>query len=308
MPATKSTSAWNKHPADARLAGSGLPAPCSPLRYPGGKARLGKFLAATIDKNDLRGCAYYEPYVGGAGAALALLASGAVSTVYLNDADRRIFSFWRSVLDDTDRFAEKIFKTPVTIQEWKRQRNVCASPRGHSRFDIGFAAFYMNRCNRSGVLDGAGPIGGYKQDGEWRVDVRFSRAALAERIFGLGRLREAIHVSNQDAITFLKRKIPRGLKRSKVFIYLDPPYVNNGQRLYLNYYSDRDHRSLAKYLQSQSQLRWLMSYDESALVRELYAACRVAALPINYSLQVKRTSHELLITPKYLTVPADCHV
>jgi len=278
----------------------------SPLRYPGGKARLASFLTDAIDLNDVRGCSYYEPYAGGAGAALALLKAGVVADLHLNDADRRVFSFWKSVLDESERFADKILTVPVTIEEWRRQREVCAKPRGHTRFDIGFAAFFMNRCNRSGVLTGAGPIGGYEQDGNWRVDVRFNRSGLAERVLELGRRRDCIQVSCQDAIAFLKAKLPRGLDRKRVFVYLDPPYVSNGQRLYLNAYEPGDHAQLARYVQAQGTLPWIMSYDDSPLVRGLYSSCKVALLPINYSLQVKRSAHELIVAPKHLAVPAAC--
>jgi len=51
----------------------------SPLRYPGGKAGLTTFLSDVIELNDLKGCSYYEPYAGGAGAALGLLKNGLVS-------------------------------------------------------------------------------------------------------------------------------------------------------------------------------------------------------------------------------------
>jgi DNA adenine methylase len=278
----------------------------SPLRYPGGKARLASFLTDAIDLNELRGCSYYEPYAGGAGAALALLKTGVVTNLYLNDADRRVFAFWRSVLDESDRFAEKILTVKVTIKEWRRQRAICANPESHCRFDIGFAAFFMNRCNRSGVLTGAGPIGGYEQEGKWRLGVRFNRSGLAGRILELKRLRESIHVSRQDAIDFLKGKLPRGLDRKRVLVYLDPPYVSNGQRLYLNAYGPGDHAQLARYVQAQGNLPWIMSYDDNPLVRGMYSSCKVALLPINYSLQVKRSAHELIIAPKYLAVPAAC--
>jgi DNA adenine methylase len=276
------------------------------LRYPGGKARLASFLTDAIDLNDRRGCSYYEPYAGGAGAALALLKAGVVADLHLNDADRRVFSFWKSVLDESYRFADKIFTVPVTIEEWRRQRAICARPQGHSRFEIGFAAFFMNRCNRSGVLTGAGPIGGYEQEGKWLLGVRFNRSGLAQRVLELKRLRESIHVSCQDAIVFLKAKLPRGLDRKRVFVYLDPPYVSNGQRLYLNAYEPGDHAQLARFVQAQGTLPWIMSYDDSPLVRRLYSSCKVALLPINYSLQVKRSAHELIIAPKYLAVPAAC--
>jgi DNA adenine methylase len=261
-----------------------------------------------IELNDLRGCTYYEPYAGGAGAALNLLRDGVVSALHLNDADARVFAFWSSALNDTERFVERIRTVKLSIVEWQRQHEICASPRGHARADVGFAAFFMNRCNRSGVLTGAGPIGGYEQSGPWQMDVRFNRDGLAERILGLARMKDRIRLSQKDAIAFLKHDLPRGVARQQVFAYLDPPYVNNGQRLYLNYYQEADHADLARYLSAQRRLPWVMSYDDSDLVRELYSGHQMARIPIRYTLQNKRSARELIIAPHHVGMPGSCRV
>lgn len=280
----------------------------SPLRYPGGKASLAGFLANVIDRNDLRGCGYYEPYAGGAGAAIGLLRSQVVSEIFINDADERVSSFWQSALNESDRFVSKVLSAPLTIGEWYRQREICANPRAHKRFDVGFAAFFMNRCNRSGVLTGAGPIGGLEQSGKWRLDVRFSRAPLAERILTLARMKDRIHLSQLDAIDFLKSKLPCGQGRRSVFVYLDPPYVNKGQRLYMNAYEAKDHAYLASYLDSQHVLPWLMSYDDTELIRDLYVHHQVFPLPVRYSLQKKRRANELIVAPHRMALPTACRV
>ncbi len=278
--------------------------PASPLRYPGGKRSLSDLLTSVIDLNELRGCAYYEPYAGGAGAGLELLLrKEIVSKVFINDADVRIGAFWESILSETERFVDEIFRVPLSIDEWRRQRVACSNPSSHERFAIGFAAFYMNRCNRSGVLTGAGPIGGYAQGGKWTLGVRFNREALAQRVLALGRMKEYIHVSNQDALDFLRSKLPKGIGRKRVLVYVDPPYVNKGKRLYLNSYKARDHSLLSRYMTAQVTLPWIMSYDDTDLVRELYAAQQLATLPIRYSLQEKRSARELLIAPWHLYLP-----
>ena len=256
--------------------------------------------------NDLRGCKYFEPYAGGAGAALGLLEMEAVSEIYLNDADRRIFLFWNSILTDTDRFIERIFNVNLTIEEWKKQKEICENPQTNSEFSVGFAAFYMNRCNRSGVLLGAGPIGGHSQSGKWRLDVRFGRETLAERVRRIGKLSEQIHIDCMDAIMFLKKRLPRGCERRNCFVYLDPPYVEKGQRLYLNAYEEADHKKLSKYIRDQHVLNWLISYDDTVLVRDLYSGFKRSILPIRYTLQHKRTACELIISPDKLALPTVC--
>jgi len=278
----------------------------SPLRYPGGKASLARFVTDVIDLNDLRGCRYYEPFAGGAGVALALLRDDVVSEVHVNDADVRIQAFWRASLDETERFARRIASVPLGMDDWWRQQAIFGEPSGHELFDVGFAAFYMNRCNRSGVLTGAGPIGGYQQAGKWRLDVRFNRETLAERILKLGRWRDRIHATGMDAIRFLTSELPRGEARQNVLVYLDPPYVKKGQRLYLNAFEARDHAALSRYMLRQRVLPWIMSYDDSDLVRQLYSGCRQGLLPINYTLQDKRTARELIIAPGGIGLPSVC--
>ncbi|MDQ2731417.1 MAG: hypothetical protein M3Y56_07145, partial [Armatimonadota bacterium] len=86
------------------------------------------------------------------------------------------------------------------------------------------------------------------------------------------------------------------------------PYVKKGQRLYLNAYQAEDHKLLAHYLHLQRTLRWIMSYDDSNLVRSLYRSHVLSVMSIRYSLQEKRSARELIIAPYHLSVPTACRV
>ena len=276
----------------------------SPLRYPGGKASLAAFLAEVIESNDLSGCAYFEPFAGGAGAALRLLQEDVVSELYLNDLDPRITAFWATVLNAPEQFAEKIRSVAINIAEWRKQRDIYLHPDTSKTFDLGFATFYLNRCNRSGILLGAAPIGGYAQTGKWKIDARFNRQNLANRILAIAGKRESIHITNMDARAFLVKRLPRGRKRQHVFAYLDPPYYSNGGRLYMNSYTDRHHKSIAGYIQQQRVLKWVMSYDDTPFIRDMYRKCVISHLSLQYSLQRKQQAQELLIAPSHLQLPS----
>ena len=202
----------------------------------------------------------------------------------------------------------RVMSVPLTIAEWEKQRDICRRPSAYSQIDVGFAAFYMNRCNRSGVLTGAGPIGGLKQKGKWRLDVRFYRERLAARLAAIGRNRSRIIVSRLDAIKFLKSSLPKGNGRQQSFVYLDPPYVTKGQRLYLNAYDEADHTRLATYMCQQNVLPWFMSYDDTPLVRRLYRTQALSTLTIDYKLHERRSAKELIITPNYLATPSVCRI
>ena len=279
----------------------------SPLRYPGGKASLAPYLAKTIAMNGLSGCAYYEPFAGGAGAALRLLREGTVSRVHINDLDPRIAAFWRAAVGQSERFAEAIMSVELNVREWKRQREVYVRNDSSKPFELGFATFYLNRCNRSGVLFGAAPIGGYEQAGKWKLGARFYRKSLAERVLDLGRRAAQIHISSTDAGRFLVEKLPRARGRASIFAYLDPPYWEKGGRLYFNSYSPKDHNALARYMQRQRALKWVASYDDAQEIREMYASSSISPLSLRYSLCRVGRAREILITPEHLQLPAPEH-
>ena len=76
----------------------------SPLRYPGGKAKLYNLVKKVLIKNDLLGGTYVEPFAGGAGLAIKLLMENDVKRIVLNDLDPAIFCFWKVILNQTDDF------------------------------------------------------------------------------------------------------------------------------------------------------------------------------------------------------------
>ena len=155
----------------------------SPLRYPGGKGKLKTVMKHMLECSGKQGGTFIEPFAGGAAVSLSLLLEGTVSHIVLNDKDKAIFAFWSSILEETDRFINKIYTVPLTIEEWQKQRSILKD-KDSDRFSLGVAAFYLNRTNRSGILS-AGVMGGKKQEGKWKLDARFNGNSLAKRIGNL---------------------------------------------------------------------------------------------------------------------------
>lgn len=259
--------------------------PHSPLRYPGGKDVLSDFMIDVILYNDLEGCSYIEPFAGGAGAALTLLFEGIVKELYLNDADITISAFWHSVLAETEKLLKMLHDTQVTIEEWQRQKKILLNER-EDLLKLGFAAFFLNRCNRSGIIYSAGPIGGHKQAGNWTIDVRFNKFSLKKKIVKIALYKDKIFISNEDAIHFLKMLPTEELKTA--FIYLDPPYFMKGKKLYMNYFEEDDHIKLSQYIGRCDKMHWLMTYDDVDFIRILYSKYLLFSYYINYSLQKKK--------------------
>lgn len=266
----------------------------SPFRYPGGKAFLYKYLAQRLERLMPGERLYAEPFCGGAGAAVILLKMGAVSQLHLNDVDPRVYSAWKAILDETDRFIDAIHTTSVDLDSWYAARNVVQAA-GQYTFELGFATFFLNRTSRSGIVSGAGPIGGYDQRGNWKIDARFNREALSQRVRWLGSVREAITLTGEDALTFLSRSGAR-LPLDRTLFFVDPPYVAAGGRLYLNAMSNGKHVALSDMLQDGTLPHWVLTYDDTPLIRQLYAKQIIDDLSVTYSLQNKRKEREVLIT------------
>jgi len=188
----------------------------SPLRYPGGKGKLAKFVRDLIVYNSLEDGSYSEPYAGGASIALDLLFNDYVSEIHINDIDRGIYSFWSSILKDTDSFLRMLWDTPLNIDEWRRQVSIHKNRELHSATDVGFATFYLNRTNRSGII-GAGVIGGLNQTGNYKMDARYNKDGLARRIKAIACHKKYIKVYNQDALKFLTKTLPKKKRRVLYF-------------------------------------------------------------------------------------------
>lgn len=205
----------------------------SPLRYPGGKSKIAPLIRLIIEKTGSSDITYIEPFAGGAGVALSLLIEGVVDQVVINDYDKAIYSFWRALKEAPQELIDLIEHTPLTIDEWKHQKDIYSTQNKRYSVELGFAAFYLNRTNRSGILS-AGPIGGYNQTGNYGMDARFNRDALIGRIQEIAKYKSQIVVYNKEIRSFISGVIPK--YQANAFVYFDPPYFENGQRLYKNFF------------------------------------------------------------------------
>lgn len=262
----------------------------SPLRYPGGKGSLYSRLRGLLRASGLAGCTYVEPYAGGAGAGLALLVTGQVERVVINDLDPAIHAFWSMLVSDPDRLIGRIRKVDLSVAEWKRQREIYLECSRDDTDALGFATFYLNRTNHSGVLN-AGPIGGLDQSGSYKIDARFNREQLAERIRILALYTDKITVTSSDGV----RVIRKYGGRKKAFIYADPPYFEKAGSLYMNAFSAEDHTRLAEDLNARASGSWLLTYDNAPRVHELYSARRRRTFQLHYSAHNVRKATEVAV-------------
>lgn len=280
--------------------GNVMPNP-SPLRYPGGKNRLSNFIGLIIQNIGMSSCTYVEPFAGGAGVALSLLLEDKVKNIVINDFDKAIYSFWRAIKEEPDKLIDKIENTPITIKEWYKQKEIYLSKSTYS-LDLAFATLFLNRTNHSGILT-AGPIGGYTQAGEWKLDVRFKKSVLISKINLIAANKERITVYNKDIISLLKNYIPHF--GENVFIYFDPPYYNKGQKLYKNFLTPNDHKKIHNMITDNITTPWIMTYDDVPEIENLYMQYKTQKFDLIYSAANKGMASELLIFSDNILCPTN---
>lgn len=264
----------------------------TPLRYPGGKGRMGPWIAELLRHNNISGGWYVEPYAGGCGAALFLLIHGYVDRIVINDADPVIFSFWKAVTEQPDELIAKIKSTRVSMTAWRAQREILATAADHSQLDVAFATFFLNRTNRSGILAG-GVIGGKGQNGDWKLGARYNKEDLIERIRVIGKLSKRISVYGLDAIDLLDTIEPTLPEKS--LIYLDPPYFQKGAQLYRNFYDPDDHAVIAERV-AKLKVPVIVTYDNAKEISALYRSFEQVEFCLRYSThQARPQATELLI-------------
>jgi Site-specific DNA methylase len=271
----------------------------SPLRYPGGKTKIYKFVKKIIELNNLSNCEYIEPFAGGAGIAIALLLEGIVNYVRINDYSKSIFCFWDSVLNRTDDLCKLISDTPVTIDVWRHQKDVLKDDV--TSLEMGFAAFFLNRTNRSGIIKNGGVIGGIEQGGTWKIDARYNKKQLIERIQKIALRKNQIEATNYECLAFID--YIKQLKKNNSLIYFDPPYISNGKRLYENYYTIADHEILSKKIKNEVSIPWILTYDKSDIIKELYKGFTIKCFELDYSAYLRRKGTEMLICDKRIELP-----
>ena len=273
----------------------------TPLRYPGGKGKLAEFVKSIIRGNGLADGDYVEPYAGGAGVAMELLLHDYISRVHINDLNPSIHAFWHSVLKESDALCAMIEQTPVNIDTWYQQKAIQSDAGRYSVLELGFSTFFLNRCNRSGIING-GVIGGKGQTGTWKLDARYNKRDLIKRIVNIARYKRRISLYNLDAAKLIITVLPS--LPSKTLVYLDPPYYVKGEGLYDSFYSHDDHVLIAKLVASNiTRQHWIVSYDNAPQIAAMYEAYRSMTYRLSYSAQERLKGAEIIFFSNNLFIP-----
>lgn len=251
----------------------------TPLRYPGGKSKLYEYVRELVRQNNCT--TYIEPYAGGAGVALKLLINNDVNKIMINDYDKSIYSLWYSILNFSEELIDLIDSTDITMEEWYRQKKIQENKEETlNLLELGFSTLFLNRVNRSGIIK-AGVIGGKEQKGKYKLDCRFNKSDIIERVRLISSFRNRIKLYNLDAEVFIKKSIS---KTKNSFTFFDPPYYEKGPGLYTNFYNHNDHLRLSETIKKyMAGKKFIITYDNHENIGKIYNDYASVLYYLNYS-------------------------
>jgi len=250
------------------------------ITYPGSKRRLVKHLLPLLGEHT----AYVEPFAG----SLAVLLAKERSTVeVVNDLNTDLVTFYRCVRFHRDALLyemEFVLNSRVEFDEAAHQPGVT---------DLQRAARWFIRNRLS--WGGKGETFGYSRTSAGS-GAASSRQMRMERIRALSARLDRVTIECLDWRDVLRRYDAPG-----TVFYCDPPYTV-GLQYPVQAWQEDDHRALREALGGLAG-RWVLSYDDSPLVRELYGDCEVVSFDrpnglANIYGEVGRRYREVVITPR----------
>jgi DNA adenine methylase len=268
--------------------------------YPGGKTglrqKIVQFLTGRLNPTIEE---YREPFVGGGSVALHFVETHPkIPDVWLNDRDAGVASAWQATRDapaELRDLVDKFEPTVAAFSEYKQRLTSTLSVPDElaAIAPNGFEKIALHRISYSslGTMAG-GPRGGYKQTTTAKIDARWQRDKVGQRI---GEVHDLLvsrntRITNQDF-----EEVIRDASRPAI-IYCDPPYWHQGNALYQHGFSYEDHERLAGALR-ETLHQWVLSYDDCEEVRNLYGWAHITTISVRYSVTKSRTETELLIVP-----------
>lgn len=265
----------------------------TPLRYPGGKDKTYNYVKYLVERNNLN--TYIEPFAGGAAVAIRLLLNNDVRKIIINDFDRSIYALWNSIVNDSEKLINLIRETPINMQEWYKQKTIQENKDYIDELSLAFSTLFLNRTNRSGIIK-AGVIGGKNQNGNYKLNCRFNKDAIIERITKIAEQSHRIEVYNLDAIDLINTVIK---KTRKSLTFFDPPYYDKGPELYTNFYNHEDHVELANTIKEKMKNRyWILTYDVADEIEKLYHRFEHKKYYLKYSITKPTEGQEFIFFSK----------
>lgn len=201
----------------------------TPITYYGGKQQLASQIIAMIPPHKI----YCEPFFGG---GAVFFAKGASFLEVINDKNDLLITFYKQCMTNFDNLQQKIITTLHSESEYNKAKRIYNNPKYHKKIDIAWAVWMVTNMSVMGT-----PRGGWKRDNgsggsHICIGMENHRSAFTKQVHN--RLKH-VQISCRDAIDVIRER-----DTADTFFYLDPPYINCGQKHYKGYTTKDFHELL----------------------------------------------------------------
>ncbi|WP_047153391.1 DNA adenine methylase [Aneurinibacillus tyrosinisolvens] len=253
----------------------------SPYRYPGGKSKIIEYLASHLQATKSK--TLVSPFTGGGGFELAMLDAGLVQNLHLNDLDTGVYSLWWVIKHMPYTIIERLRSASPTHKDYfKAQGIIKRDYVGVDALDAAWASLIVNRLAYSGIPY-ANPLGGKKGTKKALLS-RWNPISLENRIHHIHSLSQHITITQLNAVELIEE----AYWQDDASIFIDPPYVEQGKRLYHCNYSEQDHRELSQVLDTLHMsfpgADIIVTYDYNKWLDDLYDYPQKEVISRTYSI------------------------
>lgn len=267
------------------------------LRYPGGKRKLVKPILSALEPTLVsnKTLPYLEPFLGSGAVLLEVLKRRLTNRVIINDSDPAIASIWSCVLNTPEDLCNLVSEIKPSVDLFFKLKEDYNSNAEFKYSPVELAAYKiaLHQMSYSGLGSKAGgPIGGKSQTSKYKVDCRWNPQGIIKQIKGAHLLLASVEVLSGEC--FREDYLDVLQHFPEAIAYLDPPYYEKGPELYHHAFSQQDHEQLQRYLIGRKS-PWVLSYDASPFIQNLYSKYKQLPLSVNYSINGSNYTSELLI-------------
>jgi len=257
------------------------------LRYPGGKSR-GEWSNYITDVIELRyfGGVFGELFFGGGGITFKLLKRGVIESLLMNERDVSLARLWNAVIKNPSRLNQGIQNVEPSVDLFLRSKDHVKRGVGS-----GLESLIVNRMSHGGRGPRGGPQGGKDQRSKYKIDCRWNATGLCKKVTECSRLLNSVEIVGGQCFSGDYRAFLGKVNLA----YLDPPYWQVGEGLYLHSFDEQAHTRLHKALRGRKN--WVLSYNNVPEIRELYRGYPQNIGSMSGNEGTKEDS-ELIITPK----------
>jgi DNA adenine methylase len=240
----------------------------SPLRYPGGKSRLIKYLVPFFPKHFDE---YREPMVGGGSVFFYVKNHNLAKHYWINDIDDNLINFWGCCADGwlNSKMLKALDLYEKSSLELKKIKFNLIKQSSRNILLPAADYYFLNRCSFSGV----GTMGGFSKAA---AQYRFTWPQISKLEY-LPEFLEGVKITQGDYLPCLETTLDQ-YTDYHCFMFIDPPY-DGITSLYPN--SDFNHDQLATYLR-YTRHKWMLTYNDTPKIRELYKWANITSFKATY--------------------------